>query len=76
VNLTKIIAGAAISGALGLTSFGLGAGVANADSPAPAVTWQQDGGHGDGRGAGDSGASGYEPGAACFMGPFWHAYCL
>jgi hypothetical protein len=76
VNLTKIIAGAAISGALGFTAVGLGAGVASADPPAPVLAWQQDGGHGDGRGEGDPGASGHEPGSACFMGPFWRAYCL
>jgi hypothetical protein len=53
MNLKKILAGAAISGALGFTAVGLGAGVANAEpaSPAPLVTGiqlKQDWGHGGG----------------------------
>jgi len=68
VNLTKILAGAAISGALGFSALGLGAGVANANPPAPVIAgvpWW-----------GEPGPSANEPGSACFIGPFWHAYCL
>ena len=49
MNLEKIMAGAAISGALGFTALGLGAGVANAGPASPVVAgipWQQDRGHG------------------------------
>ena len=49
MNLKKIMAGAAISGALGFIALGLGAGVANADPASPVVAgipWQQDRGHG------------------------------
>jgi hypothetical protein len=60
MNLKKIAAGAAMTGALGFTAFGLGAGVANAAPASPVVTgilWQQDrGGHGGGDwGHGDRG---------------------
>ena len=53
MNLKKVMAGAAISGALGFTALGLGAGVANADLASPVVAgipWQQDRGHGGGGG--------------------------
>ena len=51
MNLKKIAAGAAMTGALGFTALGLGAGVANAAPASPVVAgilWQQDHGHGDG----------------------------
>jgi hypothetical protein len=63
MNLKRIVAGAAMAGALGFTALGMGAGIANAAPPAPTVSgiaWQQDhdghwghGGDGDwGRGGG------------------------
>ena len=61
MNLTKIMAGAAISGALGFTALGLGAGVAYAEPPSSVVAgipFQQDrghGGHGGDWGHGDRG---------------------
>ena len=51
MHLKKIAAGAAMTAGLGFTVLGLGAGVANAEPPSPAVTgilWQQDRGHGGG----------------------------
>ena len=66
MNLKKVVAGAAIAGALGFTALGLGAGVANADPSAPGavgIAWQQgqqDRGHG--YGDGDHGDWGLEPG--------------
>jgi hypothetical protein len=47
--LKRIVAGAAMAGALGFTALGLGAGIANAEPSAPVVSgtaWQQErGGH-------------------------------
>ena len=66
--LERIVAGAAMAGALGVTALGLGAGIANAESPAPIVSgiaWQQDrdghwghGGDGGNWGGGDWGNRG------------------
>ena len=53
MKLMKILAEAAIAGALGFTAFGLGAGVANATPPSPVASgtpWAQDEGHGHGHG--------------------------
>jgi len=81
MNLKKIAAGAAMTGALGFTALGLGAGVANAAPVSPAVAgilWQQDRGHGGGdwdwdhgdhRGWGDRGGWGY--GGNYGYGPGW-----
>ena len=59
MNLKKIAAGAAMTGALGFTALGLSAGVANAAPASPVVAgilWQQDHGHGGGDwGHGDRG---------------------
>src|SRR6202166_4202875 len=47
MNLKRIVAGAAMAGALGFTALGLGAGIANAEPAAPVVSGvagQQDGG--------------------------------
>jgi hypothetical protein len=58
MNLKKIMAAAAITGAFGFTALGLGAGMANAvpTSPGtPGTTWPQDDGwwgHGHGHGHG------------------------
>jgi hypothetical protein len=58
MNLKKIMAAVAITGAFGFTALGLGAGMANAvpTSPGtPGTTWPQDGdwwGHGHGHGHG------------------------
>jgi hypothetical protein len=83
--LKRIVAGAAMAGALGVTAVGLGAGSANAELQAPTVSgiaWQQDrGGHwghgGDGGywgNGGDWDNRGYwGPGPAwnpCVTGPF------
>jgi hypothetical protein len=88
MNLRKIAAGAAMTGALGFTALGLGAGVANAApaSTVPAgILWQQDRGHGgdywdhgdrrdwgDRGGWGYGGNYGYGPGWGCVTGPFGH----
>ncbi|PXX08930.1 hypothetical protein [Mycolicibacterium moriokaense] len=88
MNLKKIAAGAAITGALGFAGLGLGAGVANAAPTSPVVAgilWQQDHGHGGGDwGHGDRGDWGdrgnwgyggnydYGPGWGCITGPFGH----
>jgi hypothetical protein len=84
MNLKKIAAGAAMTGALGFTALGLGAGVANAAPASPVVAgilWQQDHGHGGGdwdwdhgdhgehRGWGDGGGWGY--GGNYGYGPGW-----
>ena len=61
MKLMKILAEATIASALGLTTFGLGAGVANANPPSPVVAgipWQQDRGHGDHGDGGDGGTWG------------------
>jgi hypothetical protein len=57
MNLKKIVAEATIVGALGFSTFGLGAGIANAQPPSLDIpswtTWPQDGhGHGHGGGGG------------------------
>ena len=84
MNVKKIAAGAALAGALGFSAVGLGAGIASAAPPAPAVAgWQLDGhgghwGHGgDGgdwgdRGGWDNGGNwGYAPSwNPCVTGPF------
>ena len=86
MKLMKILAEATITGALGFTAVGLGAGVANAAPPAPApagILWQQDRGHGgdggdwghgDGqgdRGGWDNGGNwGYGGNWGCITGPF------
>ena len=80
--LKQIAAGAAMVGALGFTAVGLGAGIASAAPPAPAVAgWQQEGhwGHGgdggdwgDHGGWGDRGGWGYGPSWGCITGPFGH----
>ena len=79
--VTKIAAGAAMAGALAFSAVGLGAGIANAAPPTPAVAgtlWQQDRGHGgdggywdhgNGRGWGDRGGYGY--GGNWGYGPGW-----
>jgi hypothetical protein len=83
MNLKKIAAGAAMTGALGFTALGMGAGVANAVPASPVVAgtlWQQDHGHGGGDwGHGDrgnwgygGGNWGYGPGWGCVTGPFGH----
>jgi hypothetical protein len=88
MNLKKIAAGAAMTGALGVTALGLGAGVANAAPASPVVAgilWQQDRGHGGGDwghgnygdrgdrgGWGYGGNYGYQPGWGCITGPFGH----
>ena len=88
MNLKKVAAGAAVTGALGFTALGLGAGVANAAPASPVVAgnlWQQDRGHGgdywdhgdrhdwDDRGGwGYGGNYGYGPGWGCVTGPFGH----
>src|ERR1700736_4489785 len=65
MNVKKIAAGAALTGVLGFTAVGLGAGVASAAPPAPVVAgWAQDhDGHwghgGDGGDWGDRGGWGY-----------------
>jgi hypothetical protein len=74
VRLKKIIGGAAISGALGFTALGLGAGVANANPPAPVLAGIPSSQHNPGWF--DPGARGYGSGPDCFMGPFWNVYCL
>ncbi|MGY4647115.1 hypothetical protein [Mycobacterium sp. URHB0021] len=79
MNLKKIIAGAAISGALGFTALGLGVGVANANPAAPGAAgtpWQQDRGHSPVQDGGGPGAQGDGSGPDCFFGPFGHIYCL
>jgi hypothetical protein len=60
MNLKRIVAGAAMAGALGFTALGLGAGIANAEPSAPVVSgiaWQDHNGHwghgGDGGNWGD-----------------------
>jgi hypothetical protein len=61
MKLMRTLAEAAIVGALGLTAFGLGAGVANASPPSPGVagiTLPQDKPHGDHDGDGDWGDRG------------------
>ena len=63
MKLTKILAEAAIAGALGFAAFGLGAGgVANASPLSPVASgapWALDGGHGHGHwGCGDDGCGG------------------
>jgi hypothetical protein len=83
VKLMRIVAEAAIVGALGFTAFGLGAGVANANPPSPGVAGiplPQDkphGEHGDGDGGdwgnrGDWGGGGNwgVPGSWNGGGPF------
>lgn len=86
MNLKKILAGAAISGALGFTAVGLGAGVANAEPSSPVVAgiqFKQDRGHGWGHDdhrdwggrrdyGGYGGNYGYGPGWGCITGPFGH----
>jgi hypothetical protein len=53
MNLKTIAAGVTITGALGFTALGMGAGVANAVPPlTPGTPWQQDEGHGHGHGDG------------------------
>jgi hypothetical protein len=81
MNLKKIAAGAAMTGALGFTALGLSAGVANAAPASPVVAgilWQQDRGHGGGdwdwghgdhRDWGDRGGWGY--GGNYGYGPGW-----
>jgi len=79
VNLKNIIAGAAISAALGFTALGVGVGVANANPAAPGAAgtpWQQDRGHSEVRDGGGPGAQGDGSGPDCFFGPFGHIYCL
>jgi len=50
MNLKRIAAEATIAGTLGVSALGLGAGVANAYTPAPqsisSIQWAQDDGHG------------------------------
>jgi hypothetical protein len=81
MHLKKITAEVAMVGALGFTAVGLGAGIASAAPPAPAVAgWQQDhdhwghGGHdgdwGNGRGWDNRGNWGPGPGwGPCVTGP-------
>jgi hypothetical protein len=74
MNLKRILAGAAISGALGFTAVGLGAGVANAEPASPVATgiqfapqwghgdyWGGRGGRRDWGGRRDYGYGGYGP---------------
>jgi hypothetical protein len=86
MKLTKILAGAAIGGALGFSALGLTAGVANADPSSHVVAetlWAQDrGGHGRWghddhrdwgyRGDYDYGYGGYGPRWGCISGPLGH----
>jgi len=62
MKLKRILAEATIASALGLTAFGLGAGVANANPPSPIASgtpWAQDGhGHGGRGGCEDDGCWG------------------
>jgi hypothetical protein len=83
MNLKRIVAGAAMAGALGITALGLGAGIANAEPQAPVVSgiaWQDHNGHwGHGGDGGNWGNGGYwdnrgywGPGPEwnpCFTGP-------
>jgi hypothetical protein len=81
MNLKKIAAGAAMTGALGFTALGMGAGVANAAPASPVVAgilWQQDHGHGGGnwghgddRDWGDRGGNWGYGGGNWGYGPGW-----
>jgi hypothetical protein len=88
MNLKKILAGAAISGALGFTAVGLGAGVANAEPASPlaaGIQFKQNWGHGGGYWGGRGGRRdwggrrdyGYGPNYGygrwgCISGPLGH----
>ena len=88
MNLKKVAAGAAMTGALGFIGLGLGAGVANAapESPVTGILWQQDHGDGGDWGHGDRGGDwgdrgnwgygggnwGYGGNWGCITGPFGH----
>jgi hypothetical protein len=64
MNFSKIAAGTAIAGSLGLAALGIGAGVANA-TPSPVgsgIEWAQWGGHGGGGGWGHDGGGGWNGG--------------
>jgi hypothetical protein len=85
MHLRKITAGVAMVGALGFTAVGLGAGIANAGPPAPAVAglqqdhdpnWGGHGGRGDGRnGRGwDNNRGNWDNHAN--WGPGWGAPCV
>ena len=73
MNFTKIAAGTAIAGSLGLAALGIGAGVANA-APSPAgsgIEWAQDhGGHGGG-GDWNGGGDGWRGGDGGWDGGGW-----
>jgi hypothetical protein len=77
VDMKKIATAVAISGALGFSALGLGAGVANADPVVPKtspIPWSQDDGdgwgwHGHGHGHGDDwGRRGWGPGPVGWPG--------
>jgi len=65
----KIVAEAMIAAALGLSAFGLGAGVANAKPHGPGIPWIP--GPGPGHGDWEDGGDGawYGPGYGPYLGP-------